>query len=115
MKFLVDRCAGRRVAEWLRSAGHDVVDSGTWEADPGDRALLMIAQADGRVLITLDNDFSRLIFDQGQPHAGLVRLPDVPVRQRLALLDRLLADHSRDLEEGSIITVRGDRIRISRF
>jgi hypothetical protein len=27
MKFLVDRCAGRKLAEWLRGQGHDVLES----------------------------------------------------------------------------------------
>jgi len=26
MKFLIDRCAGHLLAEWLRSEGHDVVE-----------------------------------------------------------------------------------------
>jgi predicted nuclease of predicted toxin-antitoxin system len=27
MRFLVDRCAGHRLAEWLRSQGHDVLEA----------------------------------------------------------------------------------------
>ena len=27
MKFLIDRCAGRLLADWLRKEGHDVVES----------------------------------------------------------------------------------------
>ena len=27
MKFLIDRCAGRLLADWLRQQGHDVVES----------------------------------------------------------------------------------------
>ena len=27
MKFLIDRCAGRLLADWLRKQGHDVVES----------------------------------------------------------------------------------------
>src|SRR5207249_12154215 len=27
VKFLIDRCAGHRLAEWLRAQGHDVVES----------------------------------------------------------------------------------------
>ena len=34
MRFLVDHCAGRRVAEWLDAQGHDVVDAGALESDP---------------------------------------------------------------------------------
>jgi hypothetical protein len=27
MRFLIDRCAGALIAEWLRQQGHDVVES----------------------------------------------------------------------------------------
>jgi hypothetical protein len=27
MRFLIDRCAGRLLADWLRTQGHDVVES----------------------------------------------------------------------------------------
>jgi len=40
MKFLVDRCAGRRLAEWLRTEGYDVVYAPALGPDPGDGALL---------------------------------------------------------------------------
>ena len=89
MKFLVDHCAGRRLAEWLRAKGHDVFDAGE-ESDPGDRTLLERAAAEGRILVTLDRDFGRLVYVGGAVHAGLVRLPDVPVRDRLALMAEVL-------------------------
>ena len=38
MKFLIDRCAGRLLADWLRKQGHDVVESHELGPDPGDRA-----------------------------------------------------------------------------
>ena len=38
--FLIDRCAGRRLADWLRSSGQDVVETGEFGPDPGDRVLL---------------------------------------------------------------------------
>jgi predicted nuclease of predicted toxin-antitoxin system len=40
MKFLLDRCAGRRLADWLRTQGHDVVESRERGPDPGDLTLL---------------------------------------------------------------------------
>jgi predicted nuclease of predicted toxin-antitoxin system len=40
MRFLIDRCAGRLLADWLRNEGHDVVESRELGPDPGDRALL---------------------------------------------------------------------------
>jgi predicted nuclease of predicted toxin-antitoxin system len=62
MKFLVDRCAGHRLAEWLRSQGHDVLESRELGQDPGDRELLERAAADGRVLVTIDTDFGELVY-----------------------------------------------------
>ena len=57
MKFLVDRCAGHLLAEWLRGAGHDVIESRDLGPDPGDEQLLQIAHSQARVLITIDTEF----------------------------------------------------------
>ncbi len=114
MRFLVDRCAGARLAEWLRSNGHDVIEARELGPDPGDRALLELAEADGRVLVTIDTDFGELIHLHDVPHAGLVRLPDVPAGQRIGLMAELVDSHREALETRSIVTVRGGRIRISK-
>jgi predicted nuclease of predicted toxin-antitoxin system len=114
MKFLVDRCAGQRLAAWLRAQGHDVLAS--WDAglDPGDQALLERAAAEGRILVTIDTDFGELVYVQAVPHAGIVRLPDVPAEERIALMTQVLERHHDALEAQAIITVRGGRIRVSR-
>jgi len=114
MRFLVDRCAGRRLAEWLRIQGHDVVESRERGPDPGDRTLLAWASTEGRALITMDKDFGGLIFLGGASHCGLVRLPDVPAARRIELMHQLLREHRAALETGAVLTVRGDRVRISR-
>jgi predicted nuclease of predicted toxin-antitoxin system len=114
MKFLVDRCAGHRLAEWLRSQGHDVLESRELGQDPGDRALLEHAAADGRILVTIDTDFGELVYVGHVPQAGLVRLPDVPAEQRIALMAQVFARHRHALETQAIITIRRGRIRISR-
>lgn len=114
MKFLIDRCAGRRLGEWLRSQGHDVVNPRDFGDDPGDWALLARAGAEDRILVTLDTDFAALIYVQAAPHAGLVRLPDVPADQRIALMAEVLEQHRRALETRAVVTVRENRIRISR-
>ena len=72
MRFLVDRCAGRRLAEWLRTQEHDVVESRERGPDPGDRTLLAWASAEERVLITMDKDFGGGSFSLVEPAiAGL--------------------------------------------
>ena len=112
MRFLIDRCAGRRIADWLRDAGHDVVEARLLGPDPGDRALLELAAADNRILLTIDTDFGELIYLRGIPHAGLIRLPE---EQRIALVSELIDRHRQALEARAIITIRGERIRISHY
>jgi predicted nuclease of predicted toxin-antitoxin system len=113
VKFLVDRCAGRRLAEWLRRQGHDVQESRERGPDPGDKELLAWAQAEERVLVTMDKDFGTLVFVDEARHCGIVRLPDVPASRRIELMEQVLRSHGRDLENRAIITVRGERIRVS--
>ena len=114
MRFLIDRCAGRVIADWLRAAGHDVVEASERGADPGDRVLLECAAAESRVLVTIDTDFGQLLFLHKVAHSGLVRLPDVPAVQRVEIMNDLLTRFSQDLEDRAIITVRGGRVRISK-
>ena len=114
MKFLVDRCAGRLLADWLRNQGHDVVESRELGPDPGDRALLDWAAKETRILVTIDSDFGELIYLEHVSHAGLVRLPDVPARERQLIFQDLLERYEAELQGAAIITVRGGRIRISK-
>lgn len=114
MRFLIDRCAGVGLARWLADAGHEVVDASGWAADPGDSAILQQALTEDRILSTIDQDFGLLVFAEERPHRGLVRLPDCPPAERIAIMRDLLARHLADLEQRAVITVRGGRVRISR-
>ena len=114
MKFLIDRCAGRRLADWLRGQGHDVIESRALGPDPGDQALLERAATEGRILVTIDTDFGELVYVRDVPHAGLVRLPDVPAMRRIALMAEVLERHRPALERQAVVTVRGGRVRVSR-
>ena len=115
MRFLVDACAGHRLAEWLRSQGHDVAESRDRGPDPGDHVLLELAADEERVLVTMDKDFGRLLFLDNARHCGLIRLPDLPAAQRIGLMAQVLSRHAEDLLDKAVITVRGGRIRISRM
>jgi len=106
VKFLVDRCAVRRLAAWLQDQGHDVHVAWEHVPDPGDAVLLEMAAQEGRVLVTIDTDFATPVYLHNAAHAGIVRLPDVPSDARIALMEEVLA--------GAIVTIRGSRIRFSR-
>ncbi len=114
MKFLIDRCAGRRLADWLRGQGHDVTESRALGPDPGGLVLLERAATEGRILATIDTDFGELVYVRDVPHAGLVRLPDVPAMRRIALRAEVLERHRSALERQAVVTVRGGRVRVSR-
>lgn len=114
MRFLIDTCAGRLLADWLRAGGHDVIrvtDSG---ADPGDSAVLRRAVDDRRILITMDKDFGALIHRDRMRHAGIIRLPHTTVAERIDLVRTILHRFPEVDLDGALITVRGTRIRIAR-
>ena len=114
MRFLVDRCAGHRLAEWLGNKGHDVVEAQTLGPDPGDRALLELAESENRILVTMDKDFGELIYLRRVSHAGLIRLPDVRTPQRVEIVGELIDQYREALEDRAIVTVQGGRVRVSR-
>lgn len=115
MKFLIDRCAGTLLAAWLRELGHDVAEVKDRGDDPGDRAILSWGADEGRVVVTMDKDFGQFVFVESASHCGLVRLPNVPSRERIQIMDALLMPHSEFMRAGSVITVRGGRIRVSQL
>ena len=114
MRFLIDRCAGRRLADWLRAHGHDVAEARERGPDPGDRTRLQRVSAEDRVLVTIDTDFGKFVFLERIPHAGLVRLPDVPAHARITLMEQVLSLPVAADMKGIVVTVRGGRIRVSR-
>ena len=107
-------CRPKRLAEWLNSQGHDVLESRTLGPDPGDRELLEIASEQGRTLITIDTDFGQIVYLDRVAHSGIIRLPDVPSERRITLMESLIREHSQDLDAGAIITIRGERARVSK-
>ena len=115
MNLLVDKCVSQFAVLALREHGHHANWVGEWSEDPGDVAILETALRDKCVLITADKDFGELVFLQGLPHPGLVRLPQVRPSAQASLLLNLLDRHQADLEKGALITIQGAKIRVRRF
>jgi predicted nuclease of predicted toxin-antitoxin system len=119
MKFLVDNALSPEVAEHLRAAGHDAVhvrDRRLGEAE--DEAILDVAAAEGRVIVTADTDFGALLMlrQQQQPSVILFRhgAPRRPARQAALLLANL-PTITDDVSHGAIVTIRRDRMRVRRL
>ena len=75
--------------------------------------MLAIAYREGRVLITLDRHFGKLVFDEGQPHAGVVylRLRDALIEVYRDRMLVVLEQHVQDLGEFIVVDVQHIRIR----
>ena len=96
MRALLDEQLSLRIAELLRSRGHDVQAVGERVdlAAGSDRLILEVAASEGRVVITNNvKDFRPLAVERlarGESHAGLILLPSKRTRTRAAV--ELLAD-----------------------
>lgn len=112
MKVLLDTCVWGGTKEDLLAVGHDVLWAGDWPEDPGDDEILARANNEKRVLITLDKDFGELAIMQGLPHAGIVRLVNIPARQQGLIASSLLQRYARELQSSAILTATESRVRI---
>jgi predicted nuclease of predicted toxin-antitoxin system len=72
VRFLLDECFPRRVLLTLRGRGHDVVWAHEVCPSNDDDVVLSIANADRRIVMTEDRDFSVLLFRDNYPAVGVV-------------------------------------------
>jgi len=112
VRLLLDSCVSKAACRYLRSAGHDVVYSAEWPADPGDAEILGRAAAEERALVTVDKDFGNLAVRHNRPHAGIVRLVGFRAGEQGAATDAVVVSHSAELARGALLTVERDRLRI---
>lgn len=112
MKFLLDVPVGREIAEWLREQGYDVAEVRTIDPTLSDLAILRLARVQHRIVITTDKDFGELAVLQGEAHHGIVRLPDVRISKRKAMLSTLIKHYREALEKGAIVTLTRTRVRV---
>jgi predicted nuclease of predicted toxin-antitoxin system len=113
MRFLLDESVDVRLAGFLRSLGHDCAIIGqAFPSSLNDLAVLAIAFREARVLITLDRHFGKLVFSDGQPHAGVVylRLRDEPIEVYRDRLRVVLDQHAQEL--GQFVVVDAQHIRV---
>jgi predicted nuclease of predicted toxin-antitoxin system len=112
VKLLLVGCVWGKATEQLRGAGHDVVWVGDWPEDPGDDAILSIANDEDRVFVTIDKDFGELAVHQGLPHHCILRIVDFSARRHGDVCLAVLELHSEELAAGALITASPGRIRI---
>lgn len=114
MRFLVDECTGPRVAEWLRSEGHDVLSVYDEMRGADDSSILAKAFTDNWIVITNDKDFGEQVFREQHPHRGVVflRLQDQRFPAKIDALRILLEKYADQLPD-SFVVVTEKQVRFS--
>lgn len=112
MRFLTDVNASGAVAAWLIQAGFDVAQVSAVDTRLADEEILRWANREQRVIVTTDKDFEEMVWREGKPHCGLLRIENLPRPQRQSLLHDVLAHHHRELEAGAVVIALKTKIRV---
>jgi len=114
MRFLADESCDFAVVRALRGAGYDVMT--VRDANPGasDEAVIGLALAQSRILLTEDKDFGRMVFASPAGRAGviLIRFPASARRVMAETIIGLIGSHGQKIS-GCFVTVQPGRIRIA--
>jgi predicted nuclease of predicted toxin-antitoxin system len=74
--------------------------------------ILEWAVAEQRIIVTTDNDFEQMIWQQRKRHCGVLRLENLPREARKVLLIDALKLHNEDLLNGRIVIAIKNKFRI---
>ncbi len=118
MKFLADMGISPSTVNELRHQGYDAVHLIEQELERlADRDILLKAQAEERILLTVDLDFAQLSAMSGEsfPSVILFRLGNVSRDVIEARLQEVLDRCAEALEMGAIISVSDEVFRVRRL
>jgi len=115
MRFLVDECTGPKVAEWLRSQGHEIFSVFDEARGAEDEEVIQKAYGGGWILITNDKDFGEKVYRERRPHRGVIfmRLEDERAANKVEVLRRLLEGYADRLAD-KFVVVTDTRVRFAR-
>jgi predicted nuclease of predicted toxin-antitoxin system len=107
-----------RTVAFLRGLDHDAVHLHTLGLDRlPDAAILELARAENRILLTHDLDFAELIAAGGEalPSVIVFRLRNMQPERVNHHLQGILAQHQEPLERGAIVSVVEGQARVRRL
>jgi predicted nuclease of predicted toxin-antitoxin system len=115
MKFLLDMGLAQSTARYLQTLGYDAIhlrDQGLQRL-PDDQ-IIQKARVEGRVILTHDLDFSRLVaISQSQlPSVITFRLKDMRPAQVNHYLNEALDHFSPELQAGALMSIGDNGIRV---
>ncbi|MCS6910075.1 MAG: DUF5615 family PIN-like protein [Anaerolineales bacterium] len=118
MKFLANMGISPLTVAFLRREGHDALH--LHEAGLNilpDSLVLRKARDEDRILLTSDLDFADLLAASGEtlPTVVIFRLRNMSPDSVNRHLEMLLAQYSAELEQGVIVSVAEDHVRVRRL
>lgn len=116
MRFLADGSCDFALVRALRVAGHDVLAVAEITPRAEDAEVIDLALGEGRMVLTEDKDFGRLVYAHGQKTGGVILLR-YPVSGRMRLAHDLveLVNERGDRLIGCFVVIQPGRVRISRI
>jgi len=115
MRFLVDECAGPKVAQWLRAQGHEIFSVYDEARGMEDDDVIQKVRAENWILITNDKDFGEKVYRERRPHRGVIfmRLENERASNKIEVLRRLLEGYADRLAD-QFVVVTDTRVRFAR-
>ena len=119
MKLLVDANLAPRLAKALDAAGHQATHVGdVWMLSASDEAIFDFATANDQVILSSDTDFGTLLARRNATTPSFILLrhtKELTVDAQIVLLVANLPTVSDDLEQGAVVTITPDRLRVRRL
>jgi predicted nuclease of predicted toxin-antitoxin system len=118
VKLLADQHISPRTVEFLKSLGHDAVRvSERLPRNAPDSAILALALAEDRVVLSQDLDFTGLIAMSGNSAPSLIvlRLGSPSVEHVNEVLQEILPMMDEAVRIGAIVSVDDGRFRVRRL
>jgi len=116
MKFLVDNGVSPLVVQGLIDIGLDAVHVGEYKLHAAaDSVILERAVDEDRVVITADTDFGELLAQNNLVKPSVILFRTVALKraaQHLELLKKHLPDLKDSLQQGCIVILSDDQIRV---
>ena len=113
MKFLVDVGVGKKVENWLKENGFDVLSVRDIDSRAKDSQILRWSVDQQRMIISMDKDFGELVYNSGKHHAGvlILRLEDADADTKVAVIKKIFAEYYDKIESHFCVFQDG-RLRI---
>jgi len=114
LQFLADESCDQGVVIALRTAGYDVVALSEIPSRTIDSEVIAQAHREGRILLTEDKDFGRLVFASQSESAGviLIRFPGNARKLLFSTIVSLVKQKRNELPNAFVVVQPG-QIRIS--